>query len=214
MTRTQLVASAIGATLLALGPAATADVTTPTTPLNDGQGCHAEWHDTETGAPLGWADTPSQACDEFVPVDDSTFTGIQIDTGDGIATTGQAEAAACLAEGSCVEVLPDLLVGLDDVQAVREFLRAHADDRFAPALDWPVWDQLADCESGGNWAEPGRLAGGLQFTRSSWRAAGGLEFAPSADLASRVEQIVTARALLDMQGWRAWPACSREIGAR
>ncbi len=49
------------------------------------------------------------------------------------------------------------------------------------------WDAIAACESGGNWkANTGNgYYGGLQFARSSWIAAGGLKYAPRADLATR-----------------------------
>jgi hypothetical protein len=32
--------------------------------------------------------------------------------------------------------------------------------------------------------------------------------------ASRAEQIRVAENLLDMQGWGAWPTCSRQLGLR
>lgn len=76
------------------------------------------------------------------------------------------------------------------------------------------WDQLAQCESGGNWAinTGNGFQGGLQFTPSTWKAHGGQQFAPSANLASREEQIVVAERVLASQGWGAWPACSARLG--
>ncbi|MEU0743564.1 transglycosylase family protein [Streptomyces sp. NPDC006134] len=73
----------------------------------------------------------------------------------------------------------------------------------------PDWDAIARCESGGNWkANTGNgHYGGLQFSRSSWIAAGGLKYAPRADLATRKEQIAVAERLADLQGMSAW-ACS------
>lgn len=72
------------------------------------------------------------------------------------------------------------------------------------------WDAIAECESSGNWkANTGNgHYGGLQFTRSSWAAAGGLKYAPRADLATKREQIATARRLAAMQGMGAW-SCAR-----
>lgn len=72
------------------------------------------------------------------------------------------------------------------------------------------WDAIAECESGGNWrANTGNgHYGGLQFTQSSWKAAGGARYAPRADLATRSEQIATARKLAAMQGMGAW-SCAR-----
>ncbi|MYW29236.1 transglycosylase family protein, partial [Streptomyces sp. SID2119] len=49
--------------------------------------------------------------------------------------------------------------------------------------------------------------GGLQFSQSSWAAAGGTQYASRADLASKDQQIATAEKLLDMQGPGAW-ACA------
>jgi LysM repeat protein len=76
-----------------------------------------------------------------------------------------------------------------------------------------VWDQLAQCESGGNWSinTGNGYYGGLQFSQSSWNAAGG-SGNPAA--ASRAEQIRVAENLLDMQGWGAWPSCSSQLGLR
>ena len=57
-----------------------------------------------------------------------------------------------------------------------------------------VWDDLAECESGGNWAinTGNGYYGGLQFAGGTWRAYGGEEFAARADLATREQQIVVA----------------------
>ncbi|MEU5755737.1 transglycosylase family protein [Streptomyces sp. NPDC047829] len=68
------------------------------------------------------------------------------------------------------------------------------------------WDAIAACESGGNWqANTGNgYYGGLQFAPSSWAAAGGLEYAARADLATRGEQIAVAKRLARLQGMSAW----------
>lgn len=76
-----------------------------------------------------------------------------------------------------------------------------------------VWDRVAACESGGRWhINTGNgFYGGLQFTLGSWRAAGGSGMPHHA---SRETQIAVAERLLTMQGWRAWPTCSRRLGLR
>ncbi|MEW5354544.1 transglycosylase family protein [Streptomyces sp. 16-176A] len=68
------------------------------------------------------------------------------------------------------------------------------------------WDAIAACESGGDWkANTGNgYFGGLQFRQSSWIAAGGLKYAPRADLATREEQIIVAKRLAVLQGMSAW----------
>ena len=76
-----------------------------------------------------------------------------------------------------------------------------------------VWDRLAQCESGGNWSTNtgNGFYGGLQFTQSSWHAAGG---SGSPQHASRSEQIRVAERVRASQGWGAWPACSSRLGLR
>ena len=81
----------------------------------------------------------------------------------------------------------------------------------APDSDW---DKLAQCESGGNWAinTGNGYYGGLQFSYGTWLAYGGGEFAPTANLATREQQIIVAERTLAAQGWGAWPACSARYG--
>lgn len=78
------------------------------------------------------------------------------------------------------------------------------------------WDQLAQCESSGNWQEHGAngFYGGLQFTEESWNSHGGPQYASRADFASRPEQILVAERLLTDQGWVAWPTCSIKLHFR
>jgi len=77
------------------------------------------------------------------------------------------------------------------------------------------WRLLAQCESSGNWRDTaGYYEGGLQFAPRTWWSFKGGRFAPRADLASRREQVTVAERVLRRQGWRAWPACSRELGWR
>lgn len=84
----------------------------------------------------------------------------------------------------------------------------------ANAASTDTWEQLAQCEATGDWsANTGNgFYGGLQFTKSTWEAYGGTEYAPRADLASKSEQIAVAERTLAGQGWGAWPACSSELG--
>ncbi|MFC8131600.1 transglycosylase family protein [Streptomyces sp. NPDC057302] len=84
----------------------------------------------------------------------------------------------------------------------------------ASAADTATWDKLAECESGGSWsADPGNgYYGGLQFSQEDWEEYGGLDFAPSADLASRSQQISVAEKVLDDQGPSAWPSCAPIAG--
>ena len=71
------------------------------------------------------------------------------------------------------------------------------------------WDRVASCESGGNWAinTGNGYQGGLQFSPSTWSGHGGGEYAPSAHLATKEEQIAVAERVLASQGKGAWPSC-------
>ncbi len=69
------------------------------------------------------------------------------------------------------------------------------------------WDRIAACESGGNWSinTGNGYYGGLQFTQQTWANAGGLAYAPRADLATRDQQIAIASKL----SLSNWPVCGR-----
>ncbi len=85
-----------------------------------------------------------------------------------------------------------------------------------PVSDGTIWDSLAGCEAGGNWAinTGNGFFGGVQFDQGTWEANGGLRYAPRADLATREEQIAIADVTRQRQGWGAWPVCSGRVGAR
>ena len=76
------------------------------------------------------------------------------------------------------------------------------------------WDNVANCESGGNWHinSGNGYYGGLQFTQGTWMNYGGGAYASRADLATRGEQITIANKVQAAQGWGAWPVCSRYAG--
>ena len=103
-----------------------------------------------------------------------------------------------------------------------------------------VWDRLAECESG-NWLDNGtsfergsaRWAwggndpippwgtaihhGGLQFHPDTWNWVApmvGLGHIDYAYEATREDQITVAERVLELQGWQAWPVCSRKLNLR
>lgn len=84
----------------------------------------------------------------------------------------------------------------------------------ASAAPTATWDKLAECESGGAWsADPGNgYYGGLQLSQETWEANGGLTYAPSADEASKSQQIAVAERILGAQGPDAWPSCAPIAG--
>jgi hypothetical protein len=77
------------------------------------------------------------------------------------------------------------------------------------------WDQVARCESGGNWAinTGNGYQGGVQFSPSTWSSHGGGEFAPAANMATKDEQIAVAERVLASQGRGAWPVCGHGLSA-
>lgn len=71
------------------------------------------------------------------------------------------------------------------------------------------WDAVAQCESGGDWSinTGNGYHGGLQFHPQTWTGHGGGEFAPTADQATKEQQIIVAERVLATQGKGAWPTC-------
>ncbi|AKM79943.1 TPA: hypothetical protein DDX46_01285 [Candidatus Saccharibacteria bacterium] len=86
----------------------------------------------------------------------------------------------------------------------------------APVSGGSTWDQIAQCESGGNWAinTGNGYQGGLQFSPSTWTGHGGGAYAPSANQATREQQIAVAEKVLASQGYGAWPSCTSKLGLR
>ena len=89
--------------------------------------------------------------------------------------------------------------------------------RVVPAADVVTaadWDAVAKHESGGNWKinTGNGYYGGLQFAASTWTGAGGAQYAPTADKATREQQMEVANRVLGSQGWGAWPTTSKKAG--
>lgn len=79
--------------------------------------------------------------------------------------------------------------------------------------DPATWDELAQCEAGGDWAANtgNGYYGGLQFMLSTWESYGGVGYPHEA---SREAQIEIGQRLQAARGWDAWPSCTRELGYR
>lgn len=77
-----------------------------------------------------------------------------------------------------------------------------------------VWDDLARCESSGNWAinTGNGYYGGLQFSHPTWHGYDGGEFAEYPHQATRDEQIIVAERLRAARGYQPWPACRIKLG--
>ncbi|MBF4552520.1 transglycosylase family protein [Corynebacterium suicordis] len=83
----------------------------------------------------------------------------------------------------------------------------------AGAASVEQWDQVAACESGGNWAinTGNGYQGGLQFSQQTWSGFGGDQYAPTADQATKEQQIEIAENVLATQGAGAWPNCGGPV---
>ena len=75
------------------------------------------------------------------------------------------------------------------------------------------WDAVAQCESGGNWAinTGNGFYGGLQFDYGTWQAYGGGQYAQTANLATRDQQIAIADKLYAARGSSPWPVCGANL---
>ena len=76
-----------------------------------------------------------------------------------------------------------------------------------------VWDQLAQCESGGNWAinTGNGYYGGLQFNLGTWQAYGGSGL-PAPDQPRDPDRRSPSRSAPPTGGYGAWPALRRVAG--
>lgn len=98
-------------------------------------------------------------------------------------------------------------------QPVDAIMRVGTQARVAAfATGNTVWDRLAQCESGGNWAinTGNGYYGGLQFNLSTWHSYGGSGY-PHQN--SRETQIAIATKVRDASGgYGAWPGCASSLG--
>lgn len=135
--------------------------------------------------------------------------------------------AAERAVGDRAPVLsPPDVIAAATLESIEE--AAHEPRPAPPARS--VWDDLADCESGlwgpdgvpqpgtARWSygltETGLFEGGLQFHPPTWDEFRDPGMPDHAGAATREQQIVVAERVLDAQGWKAWPVCSRKLGLR
>ncbi|MFE9428021.1 transglycosylase family protein [Kitasatospora sp. NPDC006697] len=84
----------------------------------------------------------------------------------------------------------------------------------AQAASVSTWESVAQCESTGNWSiDTGNgYYGGLQFSLSTWKGYGGLQYAAYPNQATEQQQILVAEKVLAMQGPGAWPVCGPKAG--
>lgn len=126
----------------------------------------------------------------------------------GLAGRSAAETPARVAPA---QAAPARAVTAQAVTVRAATVQSVAAPAFVTGTDW---DRIAECESNGRWnINTGNgYHGGLQFAPSTWRAHGGGQYAPRADLATRSEQIAVGERVARSQGLSAWPTCGR-LGA-
>lgn len=162
-------------------------------------------------------------------------------TPDGVDGTDTAAARNADAEEDGVDAGDDPEAGGDATGqngADDEVEAAAAGDAASDAGDAgasrPVWDDLADCESG-DWDAEGRpiqgtarwdyglqfahegyeqFQGGLNFHPDTWRSFKDADMPDHAGHAGRAQQITVGERIRDAQGWQAWPVCSEMLGLR
>jgi hypothetical protein len=141
--------------------------------------------------------------------------------------SGGNDEAFVVQEVEVAEVVVEPVVETTTTTIDLSFLNTTTTQYIAPKVSQPIvepnydpsdgsrWDQLAQCESGGNWAYPtvaGGFSGGIMFHEGTWNANGGQEYAQYAYMATREQQILIAEKVLAGSGWGAWPGCSRKYG--
>jgi uncharacterized protein YabE (DUF348 family) len=76
----------------------------------------------------------------------------------------------------------------------------------------PMWDRIAECETGSNWGMVGpQFSGGVGFYNGTWDQFGGREFASNAGYATREQQILVAERVRSAVGISGW-GCAHVLG--
>jgi len=139
----------------------------------------------------------------FAEVVSEGSSGLIVETGIALVVDGEVESELTIVR-STVRAASDRIerVGTREVRGA------------------DVWDALARCESSGRWDAvrviDAQLAyhGGLQFHPGTWNAYRPAGFPDLASEATRDQQIRVAQRVLEVQGWGAWPSCSKRLGLR
>lgn len=136
------------------------------------------------------------------------------------AATAEAEAQAAAEAAAQAEAEAEAQAQAEAARAAAEAAAAttippppEPETQSAPVPAGSVWDDLAQCESGGNWSinTGNGYYGGIQFSIRSWRGVGGTGYPHEH---SREHQIEMGERLRANGGWGHWPACSRKLGLR
>lgn len=138
-----------------------------------------------------------------------------VSTPRGLLVTRQSSTRN--ADGAGAEVIHDRSLPLPRVVPMAARIEPLARPAAAAPASYSgdsVWDDLAQCESGGNWSitTGNGYYGGLQFSYATWHGYGGGEFAAYPHQATREQQIVVAERLRAIRGYQPWPSCRAKLG--
>jgi hypothetical protein len=119
-------------------------------------------------------------------------------------------------------------IALDDIEDAKLLVRKQTEQREAEeraaaqaaaeqaqaaqahARRVAMWEELADCETGGDWHNGGDYGGGLGIYVGTWRMYGGREFAARPQWASKAQQIAVAERIA-LDGYGGW-GCAHKLG--
>jgi hypothetical protein len=131
-----------------------------------------------------------------------------------LSTRGAGGWVAAAGEAEAVEARPDDGPAPVPMEATLIVIPVAAPVAPAPLSGDSVWDALAQCESGGNWAinTGNGYYGGLQFSLGTWNQYGGAAYAEYPHQATREEQIAVAERLRAARGYAPWPSGRAKLG--
>ena len=105
------------------------------------------------------------------------------------------------------------LASRQEVERFESLVSAHEEaERVAQRVAQRIamWDELAHCETGGNWYDGGEYGGGLGIYVGTWRMYGGHEIAAKPQWATKAQQIEVAERIAQ-DGYGGW-GCARRLG--
>jgi uncharacterized protein YabE (DUF348 family) len=181
----------------------------------------AKKHEIEDGDELVFTDiriVKRKVVGEAVPFetverpDDSAYEGEDTVVEEGRAGSRNVVYRLTIRNGQVVErkAVHERVVSEPVTEVVEVGTQEQPTSNFAGGST--VWDALARCESGGNWAinTGNGYYGGLQFSLGTWQAYGGAGLPSNA---SRETQIAIATKVRDAAGgYGAWPGCAAKLG--
>ncbi len=180
---------------------------------------------------LGPQDMTDPGVNEVIPESNAFVTVTRVATETDVAIEPytrpderRADANLAIGETRVVEGEPGTqtvtyqIIRHDDREFERIPISKVPIDEASPTITFygtkanPLWDKMAQCETGGRWDAPGpTYQGGLGIYYVNWNHYGGRQFAPTAGRATREEQIIVAERIRREHGWHAW-GCAEAIG--